>query len=63
MGYKYNPFTGNLDLVDTTTIPSDVARQFDTDSGTAIPAANIINMLGDATQGISSSGAGNTVTT
>lgn len=62
MGYKYNPFTGNLDLVDASTIPPDVARQFDTDSGTAIPSANVINFLGDATQGISSSGAGNTVT-
>jgi len=39
-----------------------VAITFDTDSGSATPAANTINFVGDATQGISSSGAGDTVT-
>lgn len=62
MGYRYNPFTGELDRVDSGTIDPSIPTQFDTDSGSAVPSANIINFLGDATQGISSSGAGNTVT-
>lgn len=39
-----------------------VATDFVTDSGTAIPIANTIEILGDSTQGITSSGSGNTVT-
>jgi hypothetical protein len=63
MGYKYNPFTGDFDRVDSTSeIPDDYANQYVTDSGTATPVAHIINFLGDAGQGISSSGSGDTVT-
>lgn len=35
---------------------------FVTDSGTAVPAANIINLLGTSSQGLSSSAAGDTIT-
>ncbi len=37
-----------------------LSNQFDTDSGTAIPVANILNILGGA--GVDTSGSGNTVT-
>lgn len=62
MGYRYNVFTGQLDFVQDGNGSSDFANQFVTDSGTAVPAANIINFLGDSGQGISSAGSGNTVT-
>lgn len=62
MGYRYNVFTGQLDFVQDGNGSSDFASQFVTDSGTAVPAANIINFLGDSGQGISSTGSGNTVT-
>jgi len=39
-----------------------VAIMFDADSGSATPAANTINLLGDSAQGLSSSGAGDTIT-
>jgi len=62
MGYRYNVFSGEFDLVDVTIVPPTYASQFVTDSGTAIPASHILNILGTAAQGISSSGTGNTVT-
>lgn len=63
MSYKYNPFTGELDRVDSTSsIPDDYANEYVTDSGTAMPAAHIINFLGNAAQGVSSSASGDTVT-
>lgn len=62
MGYRYNPFTGELDRVDTTTLPPEVPTQFDADTGSAIPAGNVLNLFGTAAQGIRTSAAGNTVT-
>lgn len=62
MGYRYNPFIGDFDRVDTTTVPPTFPNTFVADTGSAIPAAFIINMLGDATQGMITSAAGNTVT-
>lgn len=62
MGYRYNPFNGELDLVDTTTITPNFPNTFKGDTGTATPAAFIINLLGDATQGLVTSAGGNTVT-
>jgi hypothetical protein len=62
MGYKYNPFTGDFDRVDASSdIPEEYANQYITDSGTAVPASHVINFLGNSSQGISSSGSGNTV--
>lgn len=62
MGYKYNPFTGELDRVGLDVLPPEVPTEFDTDSGVAIPAANVLNLFGTAAQGLRTSGAGNTVT-
>lgn len=41
-------------------IPANVATQYNTDSGTAVPSAGILNVFGGT--GVSTSGAGNTVT-
>ena len=42
------------------TVPSNVAQAYITDAGTAIPSANVLNVLGSG--GTSTSGSGNTVT-
>lgn len=59
MAYRLNAFTGELDLVNS--IPDDVVREVDTDSGIAIPANNILNIFGESSQGTHTSGSGNTV--
>lgn len=41
-------------------VPPEVATTYTTDSGNAIPALNILNVLGGS--GVSTSGAGNTIT-
>lgn len=41
-------------------LPSDVATTYVTDSGNAVPAANVLNVLGGL--GATTSGAGNTIT-
>jgi len=61
MPYRYNAITGEMDIVDTVTATGYI-KQIDTDVGSALPVADIINLLGTAIQGISSSSVGNTVT-
>ncbi|MFO7881213.1 MAG: hypothetical protein R6U52_01585 [Kosmotogaceae bacterium] len=61
MPYRFNAFTGDLDVVDTTTVCGYI-KQLDGDVGSALPVADIINLIGTAAQGISSNAAGNTVT-
>lgn len=53
-----NPGTNTLTIEDDGTIP----LQFTEDTGTATPAANNLNVFGDATQGSVTSGAGDTIT-
>lgn len=59
MPYILNPFTGELDLSDLT---DDVLLQVVTDSGTAVPVGNSLNLVGNSTQGVSTTGVGDTVT-
>lgn len=49
-------------LLDIEASHPQIATSFTTDSGVAIPIANDLEILGDSTQGISSSGSGKTVT-
>lgn len=62
MAYRYNVFTGEYDyFMENSSSGGDFINQVDTDSGSATPVANILDIVGDATQGTSTSGAGNTV--
>ena len=61
MPYRLNAITGELDIVDTS-VAIGYIKQIDADAGSALPVADIINLIGTAAQGISSSGAGNTIT-
>jgi hypothetical protein len=60
MVFKLNPYTGNLDFIGVD--PSVVATQYDADVGSAVPAGGVLNIVGNAAQGVSTSAAGNTVT-
>ena len=50
MPYKYNPLSDEFDIIDITNITGNYANQFVTDSGTAIPAAHILNPLSRANE-------------
>lgn len=61
MPYKYNPFTGNLDAVDTGGGGGGGVDQILTDSGTALPDGfGEVDILGG--EGIDTSASGNTIT-
>lgn len=60
MPYRINAFSGDLDVVDLSSTGG--VSQINTDAGSVTPAVGVINLNGTAAQGISSSGAGNTVT-
>lgn len=62
MPYKYNPFTGELDRTDGGGGGSGGIDSIDTDSGTATPVGGVVDIVGDATQGSTTSGTGDTVT-
>lgn len=62
MPYKYNPFTGNLDIYGSSLDPTDLELTFHTDDGDAESVDRLINVVGDAVQGITTSGATDTVT-
>jgi len=61
MVYRYNVFTGELDVSSASSSGSS-SIQFDSDSGSATTVLGVLNLIGTAAQGISSSAAGNTVT-
>ncbi len=61
MPYRLNAVTGEIDLV------ADVAslggiEQIDGDSGSITPTSGVVNIIGDGTQGVSTSGSGDTLT-
>lgn len=60
MRFQFNPFTDKLDLVGTDEIPPSVATDYQTDSGTATPALNILNVIGSG--GILTTGSSNILT-
>ncbi len=62
MPFIYNPFTDNLDNTRLTAfpVPANVATSYTSDAGTAIPALNILQVLGGT--GLSTTGATNVVT-
>ena len=62
MPFIYNPFTDNLDNTRLNSFPTppNVATSYPTDAGTAIPALNILDILGGV--GLSTTGATNVVT-
>ncbi len=51
--------SGELDVIAN---HPEIPTQFDADTGMAIPIANILNISGNAAQGVSTSGSGNTIT-
>lgn len=61
MGYRYNALSGVFDIVEEL---SDTVINLEGDSGGAIgpDGSDIIYVVGDSDQGVSSSGSGNTVT-
>jgi len=60
MGYRYNIITGELDYYDSSSDVGIDITQIDTDSGSALPVAGIINLLGD--NSIETAASGNTIT-
>lgn len=58
MPYRYNAITGEFDLV--LNGGAAASTQFDTDSGTAVPSLNILNVLGGTN--VNTAGATNVVT-
>jgi len=61
MPYKYNPFTGDLDRTDGGGGSGGI-YSIDTDSGTVTPVGGVVDIVGDATQGSTTSGSGDTLT-
>jgi len=61
MAYRYNAITGEFDVVDVSIHPT-IPTTFNNDIGSSTPVLNVLNLIGDSTQGVSTSGAGNTTT-
>jgi hypothetical protein len=61
MPYRLNAITGELDLVASVSSLGGII-QIDTDSGNITPTAGVVSLLGNMTQGVSTSGAGSTAT-
>lgn len=61
MPFRFNPITGELNVVILASSQA-VSITFQGDSGSAVPAAGVLQLLGQSLQGITSSASGNTVT-
>jgi len=61
MPFRFNPITGELNIVVLASSQA-VSITFQGDSGSAVPAAGVLQLLGQQLQGVTSSASGNTVT-
>lgn len=60
MPYRLNAITGELDLVLSASSMGGVS-QIDGDTGSATPVGGVVNIVGEPTQGVSTSGIGDTL--
>lgn len=61
MPYRFNAITGKLDLVEIIQVEAGITA-LGSDDGTVAPVAGLVNILGDAGQGSTTSGTANDIT-